>query len=75
MLAVLYAIHTCHTTAIVDAVVLGVDTRCLALLGTSLAAVALAEVDLRAEKGETREKAQYSAHGTDGVAICASAQP
>ena len=52
MLAVLYAIHTCHTTAIVDAVVLGVDTRCLALLGTSLAAAALRRVDSRSEEGE-----------------------
>ena len=32
MLASIYTIHTCHTTAIVDAVVLGVDTRCLAFL-------------------------------------------
>ena len=75
MLAVLYAIHTCHTTAIVDAVVLGVDTRCLALLGTSLTTVAFRCVDYRSEEGEAREKAQYSAHGTDGVAICASTQP
>ena len=52
MLAVLYAVHTCHTTAIVDAVVLGVDTRCLALLGTSLAAVALRCVDYGSEEGE-----------------------
>ena len=52
MLAVLYVIHTCHTTAIVDAVVLGVDTRCLALLGTSLTTVALRCVDYRSEEGE-----------------------
>ena len=75
MLAVLYAIHTCHTTAIVDAVVLGVDTRSLALLGTSLASIALRRVDNGTEKGEAQEKAQYSAHGTDGVALCASAPP
>ena len=52
MLAVLYAIHTCHTTAIVDTVVLGVDTRCLALLGTSLTTVAFRRVDHRSEEGE-----------------------
>ena len=52
MLAVLYAIHTCHTTAIVDAVVLGVDTRCLALLCTSLTTIAFRRVDHRSEEGE-----------------------
>ena len=75
MLAVLDAIHTSHTTVIVDAMVLGVDTRSLALLGTSLASIALRRVDNGTEKGEAREKAQYSAHGTDGVAISASACP
>ena len=52
MLAVLYAIHTSHTAAIVDAMVIGVDTRSLTLLGTSLTTVALRCVDYRSEEGE-----------------------
>ena len=69
------AIHAGNTARIVDAVVLGIDARSLALAGTQRAAHTFLGVDYRAQEGETRHKAQHGANRANRVAIGATATP
>ena len=50
--------------------VLGVDTRCLAILGTKTTTITLRCINHRLQEREAREEAKYCTYRTNGVAIC-----
>ena len=49
--------------------VLRVDTRCLAILGTETATITLRCINHRLQEREAREEAQYCTYRTNGIAI------
>ena len=72
-LAFRQAVHTSHAARIVDAVVLDVDARGLAVLLAFVAVLAAVGVDDGAEQREARHQAQHRSHGADGAAPRATA--
>ena len=75
LLALVYTIEANYATAIVDFVVLRVDTRGLAILGTESATVTLGGIDYRLEVRVLGQETQYGTYRTDGVAIGTSIFP
>ena len=75
LLAIVNAIHARNTAAIINLVVLGVDTRCFASLSSKSASVAIVGVDHRCKKTEAREESENSSHWADGVAPCSAVLP
>ena len=69
LLALVDAIQTNYTTAIINGMIFRVDARCLAILGTKSATVTLGGIDNRLQIRETGKETQHGAHRTNGVAI------
>ena len=75
MPALVHAVHAGHAAAVIDAVVFHVDARSLAAAGAEVALHTLVRVDDGLEPRPAGHEAQHRAHGTDGVAVGASAAP